>query len=397
MKKNRILALSIAVMLVIALLAGCGTGMPGAQNAGNAEGEVSIGVLAPLTGPVAQFGVAVQAGVQLYVDQFNAQGGLQISLEFFDEEGQAAMGVAGYHDLVDRGVDAIIGAVTSGVTMAVVPLAYDDNMPMITATSTHANVTVDADTGAVFTNMFRSCFIDPYQGTKMAEFAYEVVGAQTVAILYSNEIDYSIGLYEAFEIRANELGMDVVAVEIFPDEAIDFRSQLTNIAAADPDVLFVPAYYRHIALIGPQSVDVGLQDTVLMGADGWATILDFMDDGSSLEGAFFMTGFSPEVEDPLAQQFFADFNEATGTAPSMFAAQAYDAAKILIAAIETALAGGATPDDVAPFREAVIAAMAATDINGVTGHITFDQYNNPQKTAVILVIQDGEERLWGTF
>ena len=419
--RKRILALCVAMVMILGLLAACGNGnetaatpTPAAVETpanGETNGEVNgdaddrepaevdevvIGVLAPLVGPVAQFGVAVQHGVQLYVDQFNAQGGLQIRLEFFDEEGQTALGVAGYHDLVDRGVDAIIGAVISGVTMAVVPLAYEDNMPMITATSTHANVTVDADTGQVFTNMFRSCFIDPFQGEKMAEFAAEVVGAETVAILYSNEIDYSIGLMEAFHARALALGMEVVAVEIFPNEAIDFRSQLTNIAAVDPDVLFVPAYYRHIALIGPQSMDVGL-DTVMLGADGWATILDFMPDPSPIEGSFFMTGFSPDVEEPMVQQFIADFSAATGNAPNMFAAQAYDAAMILISAIEAALADGADPADVSGFRQAVIDAMAATDLTGVTGHVTFDQYNNPQKTAVILTVQDGEERFWGYF
>jgi len=305
------------------------------------------------------------------------------------------MGIAGYHALMDRGVSSIIGAVTSGVTMAVVPLAFEDNLPMITATSTHANVTVNRDTGEVFTNMFRSCFIDPFQGMKMAEFAAEIVGAETVAILFNNENDYSIGLMQAFEEKAIELGLEIVAIETFQAGAVDFQGQLTNIAAQNPDALFIPYYYQSIALIGPQSAAVGL-DTTLLGADGWATILDFMADPSSIEGAYFLTGFSPDVDDPLVQQFIADFTAANNVAPNMFAAQAFDAAAILIAAIEAAIADGFAPGD-AGFNESVIAHMAATDMTGVTGHITFDQYNNPQKTAVILTIENGQERFWGYF
>jgi len=391
-KKFRVLSMVLVVVLVIGLFAAC-RNEPAAGSAG--DETIIVGVLAPLTGPVAQFGTAVEAGVQLYTDQFNARGGVQIQLEWFDEEGSAALGVAGYHDLVDRNATAIIGAVTSGVTMAVVPLAFEDNMPMISATSTHLNVTVDADTGAVFTNMFRSCFIDPFQGYVMANFAAQEVGAQRVAILYNNEVDYSIGLKDAFELQAQALGLEIVAIERFQDTTIDFTPQLANIAGQNPDALFIPAYYQDVALIGPQSAGVGL-DTVLLGADGWATILDFMDDTSSVEGAYFLTGFTPDIDEPILQRFVSEFYDATGMQPNMFAAQAYDAAMILFAAIERAVEAGYTANT-PEFKAAVIANMAATDLTGVTGHITFDQYNNPQKTAIILHIEGGRETFWGYF
>ena len=404
-KKFRIASFLVAVLLVAGLLAACGDNgeialiprpdPPAPLGTPAVVDEITIGVLAPLTGGVAQFGVAVRSGIDLFVDQFNAQGGLQIRLEYWDEEGQAALGVAGYHALVDRGVDAIIGAVTSGVTMAVVPLAFEDNMPMITASSTHLNVTIDGDTGQVFHNMFRSCFIDPFQGEVMAKFAHSELGAQRVAILYNNEVDYSIGLMQAFEATALDLGLEIVAIERFQDTTVDFRSQLTNIAAQNPDALFIPAYYQDIALIGPQSVAAGL-DTVMLGADGWATILDFMADASSIEGSYFLTGFSPDIDDPMLQEFMTNFYAANGHQPNMFAAQAYDAAMILVAAIEASIADGFAPDHEL-FRASVVGHMYATDMTGVTGHITFDQYNNPQKTAVILTIRDARETFWGYF
>jgi len=358
---------------------------------------VVIGMLAPLTGPAARFGTAVRDGAMLYLNSFNAQGGLQIDVRIFDEEGDLAQAVIGYDSLVDQGITALIGSVTSGPTMAVVPLAYDDGMPMITATSTHLNVTVEAGTGHVWSNVFRSCFIDPFQGTKMAEFVAEELGAQTAAVLYSNEIDYSIGLMEAFIIRAEELGIEIVAIERFAQDAIDFVGQLTNIAAVNPDVLFIPGYVNHVALIGPQSVAAGL-DTILIGADGWDGVLAEMAEGQrhTLDGSFHMTGFSVEDESPMVQDFIGRFEAATGHPPDMFSAQAYDAAMILVAAIQLAIADGHYPNT-REFKDSVIAHMAATNMTAVTGHITFDQYNNPQKTAVIVEFTDGEPRLWGTF
>ncbi|MCL2838273.1 MAG: ABC transporter substrate-binding protein [Oscillospiraceae bacterium] len=394
MKKLRILCLVVAMLMVIGLLAGCGGG--GGGN-GDADADViTIGVLAPLTGGVAQFGTSVYRGLNLYIDQFNARGGLQIETITFDEEGNASLAVTGYNSLFDQNVTAIIGAVTSGPTMAVVPFAFEDNMPMITASATHAGVTV-ADDGTVFTNMFRSCFIDPFQGQKMAEFAVEVLEARTAAILFSNEIDYSIGLRDAFEEKARELGLEVVVVENFPDDAVDFRGQLTNIAQHNPDVLFVPAYVRHIALIGPQSAEVGLEGTTLLGADGWAGTVAFMEDVSSIEGAYFLTGFSPDVDDPMVQQFIRDYQARHGSIPDMFAAQAFDAAMILIDAIERTLAATDYNPASEEFRIALIANMARTNLTGVTGHIAFDEFNNPQKTAVILNVADGVEVFWGYF
>ena len=398
MKKNvlRAMAFALAMLMVAGLATACRNDDAEYLRGGAAVTEVTVGMISPLTGGASQFGTAVQRGVNLYIEQFNAQNGLQVHIITHDDEGTAPGAVLGFDRLVDQ-VTAIIGGVTSGPTRAIVPLGYEANMPMITATATHFNVTVCADSGQVFTNMFRACFIDPFQGQRMAEFAAEILGAQTAAILYSNEIDYSIGLMESFMARAAEVGIQVVEVQRFADDALDFRSQLSIISQSDPDVLFIPAYYRHVGLIGPQSVDVGLPNTTLIGADGWATTTDFMADSSSVEGAYFLTGFSSEADVPLVQNFVEAYRARHGETPNMFAAQAFDAAKILVAALERTIAGTDYVPGSEQFRLALIANMAATDIYGVTGRITYDELNNPEKTAIILQVRNGEEAFWGYF
>jgi len=409
MKKRGLLALILAMVMCLSVLAACADDAPAdtseggdAIDSGNdgsgPDGDVltvDIGMLTPQTGGAAYFGESVQKGAMLYIDAFNANSDWQVNVIIRDDEGDIARAVTMYNDLVDQGVTAVLGAVTSGPTMAVVPVAFEDGMPMITATATAAGVTVNQDTGEVFTNMFRACFIDPFQGVKMAEFAVGELNAETAAVLFANDIDYSIGLYEAFVARAGEIGLDIVHVESFADDAPDFMAQLTNIAAVAPDVVFIPVYNRHTALIGPQSAAAGLTATML-GADGWAGTLDTIADASSVEGAFYLTGFTYESEEAHIVDFIERFEEEHSIMPNMFAAQAYDAAAILIRAIDGALNANLEPGS-DEFKQVVIANMAATNYNGVTGSITFDEYNNPQKTAFILQIVDGEARFWGTY
>jgi branched-chain amino acid transport system substrate-binding protein len=279
--------------------------------------------------------------------------------------------------------------------MAVVPQAYEDNIPMITASATAAGVTVNQDTGQVFTNMFRTCFIDPFQGEKMADFAMNVLNAQTAAVVFNTDVDYSIGLANAFIAKAETIGLDVVAVEAYMEEAVDFSGQLTNIAVLNPDVLFIPDYHEKISLLTMQARNVGIEATFL-GADGWSAVPDAVANLDPVEGSFFISGFSVEDTSPMVQEFLRDYIAAYNEEPIMFAAQAYDAAMILIRAIEAAEASEyATGSD--EYRTIIINTIRATDDTFVTGHITFDQYNNPVKTAFIIQIRDGQASFWGTF
>ena len=398
MKKRSMIAIVMALMMCVSLLAACGDS--GGSQGGTADtGPVKVGLLGPYTGAVAEYGIAVRDGAKLYIEQYNAAGGLPngrlIETFEFDDEHNGVIALTGYNWLVDQGVTAIIGGVTSGPTMVVVPEGFADNMPMITASATAEGVTYDAENNVVYTNMFRSCFIDPFQGEKMADFAYNVLGARTAAVIFNVDVDYSIGLKDAFLVKAAAIGLEVVANESYSEDAVDYQSQLTNIAARNPDVLFCPDYYQTIALLSMQARNAGVT-AALLGADGWDTVVDVMADPSPLEGAFYCSGYSVEDDTPMVQKFLSDFIARYGHEPNMFAAQAYDAAMILIAALEKAEASShATGSD--EYRTAVIAAMRATDMEAVTGHITYDRFNNPVKSAVIIEVRGGEAKFWGKY
>ena len=397
-KKMRILSLVLAAVMTVSLFAGC------SGNGGSAGGSdtIKVGLLAPATGEVAEYGIAVSNGAKLYISELNEKGGIngkKIELVSYDEEGNEAKALTGYSSLVDQGVTAIIGDVTTAPTAAVVVESQQDNMPMITASATAEKITCKLDDNgnvlSVYKNMFRSCFIDPFQGEKMASFAFEKLNAKTAAVLYNSGSDYSVGLYKAFVAKAKELGLEVVAEESYGKDAVDFQAQLTNIASKKPDVLFVPDYYKTIALIAQQAKNAGLTASML-GGDGWASIMDVIQDASLLNGAYFCSGYSTQDTSEAVQTFLTNYKAKYDSEPNMFAAQAYDAAAILCAALakaeEQKLTAGSDE-----YKQAVIDAMKATDMDCVTGHITFDDYNNPQKTAVIINIDGGEAKFWGNY
>ncbi len=369
------------------------------EAAAPSEGEIVIGILGPQTGDVAQYGIAVHDGAQMYIDELNAAGGINgktITTVVYDEEGDNTKAVTGYNSLLDSGCVAIIGSVTTGPTIAAVDASQAEQTPMITASATAIAVTYNEETDTVYQNMFRSCFIDSFQGQVMATFAQEELGAETAAVLYDNGDTYSTGVYEAFESECEELGIDLVAVESYASGATDYSSQLTNIAAQDPDVLFLPVYYNDVALIATQAADAGITANML-GVDGWDTVLEVVTDASLLDDSYYCSGYSVEDTSEAVQTFLASYEDVYGEVPNMFAAQGYDAAAILCDAITVVEEAGETEYGSEEYQQAIIDAMAATDADYVTGHVVYNDHNDPEKSAAIINIKDGEASFWGSY
>ena len=355
---------------------GSNTGDGGSASGGSDSDTIRIGGLAPLTGDAASYGVAVNNAIQMAVEDINANGGIdgkQIEYIYYDEKGDTTEATNAYNKLVqDDKVVAIIGDVTTKPTLAVAQTSQQDNIPIITATATAAEVTL---TGP---NIFRACFTDPFQGELMASYASEKLGATKVAVLSDMADDYSSGIAEAFVAKAEELGMQVVADEKYQDGDVDFKSQLTNIKGQNPDVLFLPVYYEDLRLISAQAKEVGVT-AQLCGADGWDSVLTDNFDSSVLNGGVFCSQYSTESTDERVQSFISAYKEKYEMDPNMFAVLAYDATNMMAQAISDA---GSTDS------QAIIDAMAALEYDGLTGHMTFDEDRNPKKSAVIVSIQD---------
>lgn len=364
-------------LAMLGAFSGCSnTGDGGSASGGSDSDTIRIGGLAPLTGDAASYGVAVNNAIQMAVEDINANGGIdgkQIKYIYYDEKGDTTEATNAYNKLVqDDKVVAIIGDVTTKPTLAVAQTSQQDNIPIITATATAAEVTL---TGP---NIFRACFTDPFQGELMASYASEKLGATKVAVLSDMADDYSSGIAEAFVAKAEELGMQVVADEKYQDGDVDFKSQLTNIKGQNPDVLFLPVYYEDLRLISAQAKEVGVT-AQLCGADGWDSVLTDNFDSSVLNGGVFCSQYSTESTDERVQSFISAYKEKYEMDPNMFAVLAYDATNMMAQAISDA---GSTDS------QAIIDAMAALEYDGLTGRMTFDEDRNPQKSAVIVSIQD---------
>jgi len=370
MKNRKLFAIITVVALALTMLASVAL-----------ADTIKIGGLAPLTGDVAQYGIAVREGVDLYIKQLNDKGGIdgnEVEMIWEDERGDVTEAVNAYNKLVEQdNVSAIIGDVTSKPSLAVGDLAVEIGIPIITASSTAFDVTFEKP------NYFRSCFLDPFQASIMANFARDEFGATKLAVIYDNGDDYSLGLAESFKEQAEANGQEVVAYEAGAAGNVDFKAQLTNIAAKDPEVLYVAFYYTEAALIVTQAAEVGL-DVKFLGADGINGIENVITDVALLDNTFFYSDhFASDATTEAVLAFNADFAAMHGKAPySAFNATGYDAALVLCEAIAAA---GST--DFA----AVVEAMKNTNTQGVTGTLTFDENNNPIKSAFIMTFADGKQ------
>ena len=409
MKKfAKILCLVLALSMLIACMAGCASGKQAEKPAeetpaadapaqaadgtsGEEGGEIVIALITNTTGDYAQYGIPVHNGAKLYIDQLNEAGGIngkQIKVLEYDDKADGVESVNAFNLACDKGITAVIGSVLTGATIALADATYEVNMPQITASATAAGVTVMEDTDEVRTNAFRSCFIDPFQGEKMADYAYNVVGAKTAAVFYQTGNDYSEGLMQAFVDKADALGLEIVASEAFAEGDKDYKAQMTNMAAKNPDVVFAPIYYGEAGLAITQGRQAGLTAKFL-GGDGFGSIKDYAS-AEDLEGTVYCSGYAPGTES--VAQFEADYQTVYGEpVPNMFAPLAYDAAMIMCEGLKAAEEAGLTAGT-EEYKQAVIDAIKnMNNVEGITGTYSFDEFNNPIKSAAIIELTGGEE------
>ena len=277
-------------------------------------------MIGPLTGGAAIYGNAVKNGEQIAVDEINAiSGDFQIEYNPQDDEHDAEKSVNAYHNLQDWGVQVIAGTVTTTPCVAVSAEAYADRVFMLTPSASSPTVTEGKD------NMFQLCFSDPNQGSASAQYIADNAMATKVAVIYNNSDAYSTGIYQTFNAKASELGLEVVSTTTFTDDtANDFSVQLADAKDNGAELVFLPIYYQPASLILQQADGMGY-DPVFFGVDGMDGILTMEGfDVSLAEGVILLTPFSADATDDLTKNFVATYNTNYGETPNQFAADGYD-------------------------------------------------------------------------
>jgi len=376
MKKLRGQFLPAAIVAGLILLAGCNK--PAGDSAASSD-TIKVGEFASMTGSEATFGQSSHRGTALAVEDLNASGGVlgkKFELLMEDDQSQAGQPATVVRKLISSdGVVAVLGEVASSRSLEAAPICQENRIPMISPASTNPKVTETGD------YIFRVCFIDPFQGTVMANFALRTRHLKNVAVLTDVKSDYSLGLATFFKAGFTGGGGTIVAQQNYSSGDKDFSAELTAIKAANPDGIFVPGYYTEVGLIALQAKQLGI-NVPLFGGDGWESSSLVPIGGAALEGDYFSTHYSPQDTSPAVQNFVKEFKARYNETPDAMAALGYDSAMILAAAMKSA---GTT--DGAKVRNAL---AAVRGFPGVTGKITIDASRNASKPAVILTIKDGQ-------
>ena len=357
------------------------TAASAAGSAAASGDTIKIGVMGPLTGNVSVYGQAVVNGATLYLKQVNADGGIngkQIEILTEDEQGDATQAVNCFTKMVDEGITALVGDVTTTPTLAVAAESADYNMPMVTASATAEAVTYDAETDTVNANVFRATFTDPFQGIKMADYAYQKLGYAKAAVIFQKGADYNEGLAENFVNEFESKGGTVVDDESYSKGDVDFKTQLTSILGKNPEVVFCPNYYQEVGQILAQAESVGLA-VPFLGGDGWDGLEGYAT-ADQLKDAYFCANYAKGSNSDFEDAYKAEYGEEY---PNGFAPLGYDAAMTVVYGIKAAEEAGleAGSDD---YKQAVIDAIAGGTIDGITGTFTFDEHHNPVKQTAIL-------------
>ena len=350
-----------------------------------AEGAIKVGLIGPITGPAANYGLSVEHGAELAAKEINeAEGAEYFELRYEDDEHDPEKSVNAYNTLWDWGTQMIVGSVTTTPCIAVATEAYNDRMFLLTPSASSTEVTEGKD------NVFQICFTDPSQGKLSAECISEKALGTKIAVIYNNADAYSTGIYQTFEAEAQALGLEIVSVTTFTDDTTDFSVQVTSAKEAGADLVFLPMYYTPASMILKTADSMGYKP-VFFGVDGMDGILNIEGFDTSLaEGVMVLTPFAGDSANELAKTFIANYEAAYGATPDQFAADAYDAMYTLYAATKAA---GVTADtSTEDACEMLVAAMKDLKINGVTGmtgEMTWNENGEVNKAPIVVKIVNG--------
>lgn len=389
---KKLFAIVMAAIMCFAFLTACSSSTAGgSSSAGDTSDNgtvLRLGGVGPLTGDYANYGTSVRNAEQMAVDEINAAGGvngMMLALDFQDSAGDPDSAVTAYGKLVDNGMKLSLGAVLSGETASIVAAAREDGIPILTP-SASADMAITGNDAA-----FRVCFTDSSQGTASADFIADNQLADKVAVFYQSDIDYSVGLYNAFTAECAARGIEIVEVQTFTsDTSTDFSTQINAIKDSGVNVVFIPIYAAEASSLVTQAQGK-LSDVIYFGCDGLDGILSKVSDSAQAENVMMLTPFAADATDENVQTFVKAYEERFGATPDQFAGDGYDAVYVYKAAIEKA---GITDPNDPEMNAKIVAAMTQITVDGVTGTMTWTADGETVKPARAMIIHDGVAALY---
>lgn len=353
---KKVFAFVMAACMAATMFVGC-TPKKGEEEAARV---IKVGTSGPLTGGNAMYGNAVANGLKLAFEEINAQGGLQFEVNAQDDEADAEKAVNAYTALMDWGMQIMAGPTTSGSAAATAAECAADRVFMMTPSASDASVITAGD------NIFQICFTDPNQGVGSADYISQHNLGTAIGVIYDSSNPYSSGIYEKFQERANQIGLNVVAVEAFTeDNKADLTTQVTKCQSAGCDLIFLPIYAAEATQVLTYADKIGYTPK-FFGCDGLDGILAVEGfDPALAEGVMLLTPFDATATDEKTQNFVKNYTEEFGIAPNQFAADAYDVAYVIAAACE---AGKVTPDMTAEqICDILVEQVLSMSFDGLTG------------------------------
>ncbi len=368
----------VALVLILSLII---VGLVACSPQPNQEVEIRIGLIIPLSGDLAPvIGQPTVDAAKLAVQMVNDNGGLDVGghkqkvvLIVEDNQDKPDGAVDAARKLIaQENVVAIVGPRLSRNAIPAANVAEEAHIPLISPTSTHPETTA----GKRY--VFRTSFVDDFQGQVMARFAAEELGAQKAAVLYDIASDYNKGLAEIFKQVFEESGGQVVAFETYTTDEQDFSRQLARIRDSEPEALFLPNYPNKVPLQAQQARQLGIKATII-GGDAWDA--EMFANYPELDGAFFSTHWHPDIANEQAQIFIEAYRQTYNRIPNEKEALTYDAFGLIFQTIHNQ--GQANPESI---RNGL---YSLERYQGVTGIIEYKDSGDPVKSAVILQIKEG--------
>jgi branched-chain amino acid transport system substrate-binding protein len=376
---------ALFLLSVICMLIGCGDNKQ--------QDTIKVGLIVELTGDMPGVGASSKNAAQLAVNEQNSAGGIsiggkpyQIELVVEDNASKAEQSVAAVNKLITQ--DNVLAIVGPNASLGAIPAAeiaeYNKTL-LITPWSTNPKTTLDTTTGKPKDYVFRACYTDPFEGRVLARFVLEKLKAKKVAVLYDVASEAPKSQADLFRLTFEELGGKTVAFETYTTGDRDFSAQLTKIKSANPDVIFLPAYYNDVGLIAQQAHRAGITQP-LVGSDAWSSPELIKLSNGTVEGDYFANHYASDIATPTAKKFIDAYTKQYGNIPDDVAALTYDSMGLLFEAIKK------SPS----LDRKVVRDSLATLANypGVTGNIQFTAGSgDPVKSAVIMQIK-GDKFVW---